>query len=291
VSETSEEPRILVITPVRDERAHLGATIASMVSQTLRPAAWMIVDDGSCDGTGELIDEAAAAHPWIRGCRREDRGRREVGGGVIEAFNTGLEHFDLDQFDFVCKLDGDLQFGERYFELLLEKFAADPRLGTASGKCWDRTATGWTLLRTGDDFSLGAAKCYRVECFRAIGGFVAEVMWDGIDCHRCLMLGWGARSFHDEELRLFELRPMGSSHKSVFHGRWRWGWGQYYIGTHWLYALAISVYRTFERPYGLGGACILGGYLWALVRREPRYPDLEFRRHLQRWQLARLRLS
>lgn len=284
-------PRILVITPVRDERAHLAATIESMTAQTLRPTAWMIVDDGSTDGTGELIDRAAEEHSWIRGLRRPDRGRRKVGGGVIEAFDDGLARFDLDDFDYVCKLDGDLRFGERYFEALMEKFAADPRLGTASGKCWDKTASGWTLLRTSDEFSLGAAKCYRVECFRAIGGFVAEVMWDGIDCHRCSMLGWKARSFHDEDLRLYELRPMGASHRSVFHGRWRWGWGLHFIGTHPLYAVAIACYRTFERPFALGGMCILGGYLWAALRRVPRYPDPAFRRHLRRWQLARLRLS
>ncbi|MDP6539815.1 MAG: glycosyltransferase [Planctomycetota bacterium] len=288
---TGEAPRILVVTPVRDEREHLGATIESMLAQTLRPAAWMIVDDGSSDGTGELVERTAAEHPWIQGLRRPDRGDRRVGGGVIEAFDAGLACFDLDEFDFVCKLDGDLRFGERYFEVLMEKFAADPLLGSASGKCWDRTASGWELLRTNDEFSLGAAKCYSVECFRAIGGFVAEVMWDGIDCHRCLMVGRHSRSFHDEALRLYELRPMGSSHGSVFHGRFRWGRGQHFIGTHPLYALGIALYRTFERPWLLGGLCILAGYLWSALRRTPRYADPEFRRHLRHWQLDRLRLS
>ena len=133
-------------------------------------------------------------------------------------------------------------------------------------------------------------KLYRVECFRQIGGFVREVMWDGIDCHRCRMLGWKARSFRDEELKFIHLRPMGSSFRSIFHGRLRWGRGQYYMGTHPLYALAIAGYRALERPWIAGGLLILIGYLTGYVRRRNRYDDPEFRRHLRRWQLARLHL-
>jgi len=146
-------------------------------------------------------------------------------------------------------------------------------------------------LRTGDEFSLGACKCYRVACFREIGGFVAQTMWDGIDCHRCRMKGWTARSFHDPQLRLYELRPMGSSDRSVLRGRWRWGQGQHFMGTHPLYALAIAGYRVSERPWIIGGLLILAGYLTGYVRRCPRYEDLDFRRHLRNWQLARLGLS
>ena len=261
-----------------------------MVAQTVKPQLWIVVDDGSSDATPAIVSRAAQKHDWIRLHRRADRGVREVGRGVIEAFYDGLNLIDLDHYQYICKLDGDLAFGSTYFERLIEKFEADPRLGTASGKCWDRVGDKWVPLRTSDEFSMGACKFYRVSCYRDIGGFVKEAMWDGIDCHRCRMLGWEARSFHDEELRLWEDRPMGSSHRNVFHGRVRWGRGQYFMGTHWLYALAIVCYRLFERPYLLGGIGILVGYLSGYVRRLKRYEDPEFRRHLHRWQLSRLRL-
>lgn len=282
--------RILIISPVRDEEAYLPSTIKSVLAQTLRPREWIIVDDGSTDQTSALAREAAANYPWIRLHRRADRGVRSVGAGVIEAFNAGLALVSLDDFDYVCKLDGDLQFGPTYFEQLIDRFDRNPRLGTASGKCWDKTPGGWVPLRTGDDFSLGACKTYRVACFREIGGLVQQIMWDGIDCHRCRMKGWSAESFHDETLRLYELRPMGSSHRTVFHGRFRWGKGQYFMGTHWLYACGIAAYRTFERPYGFGGLCILAGYLAAMIQRMNRYDDAEFRRFLRRWQLRKLGL-
>src|SRR5436189_3614691 len=97
--------------------------------------------------------------------------------------------------------------------------------------------------------SVGMTKFYRTTCFREIGGFVREVMWDGIDCHRCRMFGWKALSLRDPELQIVHLRQMGSSHKSVFHGRLRWGRGQFFMGTHPLYLLAIAAYRMAERPW------------------------------------------
>ena len=85
--------------------------------------------------------------------------------------------------------------------------------------------------RHGDDTSLGMTKFYRVACFKAIGGFVREVMWDGIDCHRCRMKGWIACSWDEPELRFVHLRPMGSSQQSIYAGRMRHGSGQYFMGT------------------------------------------------------------
>jgi poly-beta-1,6-N-acetyl-D-glucosamine synthase len=283
--------RLLVISPVRNEAAYLQTTIDSMIAQTVRPTLWLIMDDGSTDDTAAIAERAAVQHPWIQVLRRPDRGVRKLGGGVVEAFDDGLSRFNLDEFDYVCKFDGDLEFQPGYFERLLDKFEKDPRLGTASGKSWIRVGDRLAPERTGDDFSQGQSKLYRVECFRQIGGFVREVMWDGIDCHRCRMLGWKAQSFRDEDLKFIHLRPMGSSFKSIYTGRLRWGYGQYFMGTHPLYALAIASYRMLERPWVVGGLLILAGYLRGYLRRLPRYDDLEFRRHLRRWQLARLRLT
>ncbi|MBK8267397.1 MAG: glycosyltransferase family 2 protein [Planctomycetes bacterium] len=283
--------RILIISPVRDEAAYLQQTIDSMVAQTLRPVVWLIVDDGSKDETPQIAERAARAHSWIRLYRRPDRGRRKVGGGVVEAFNEGLAQFNLDEFNYVCKLDGDLEFMPVYLERLMEKFEADPRLGTASGKSFQRVNGRLIWERTGDDFSQGQTKLYRVQCFNEIGGFVSEVMWDGIDCHRCRMLGWKAHSFRDESLKFIHLRPMGSSFRSIYHGRLRWGYGQYFMGTHPLYAIAIAGYRMLERPFIIGGLLLFAGYWSSWLSRKPRYPDLKFRSFLRRWQLARVGLS
>ena len=282
-------PRLLVISPAKDEAQYIERTIHSMVSQTFRPTLWIVVDDGSTDQTGEIAERAARGHDWIRVLRRPPGTQRRVGPGVIEAFYAGLGLVHLEDFDFVCKLDADLEFAPGYFAELMDRFARNPRLGTASGKTWIPVGDHFVQERTGDEFSHGVAKLYRRECFEQIGGFVREVMWDGIDCHRCRMLGWEAVSYPDPELRILHLRQMGSSHRSVFHGRMRWGRGQYFMGTHPLYALGISVYRMLERPWILGGLGILAGYVGAWLRRQPRYEDPEFRRFLHAWQFQELK--
>jgi len=282
--------RCLVISPVRNEATYLQRTIDTMVAQSARPTVWLIVDDGSTDETPAIAEHAAATHDWIRVHRRRDRGIRKVGAGVIEAFDDGLRQVDLDDFDYVCKLDGDLELPPRYFELLYERFEADPCLGTASGKSWMRIGGRLVWERSSDEMSQGQTKLYRVACFKEIGGFVREVMWDGIDCHRCRALGWKARSFRNRELRFIHLRPMGSSFRSIYRGRLRWGYGQYFMGTHPFYALGITAYRMLERPWIVGGLLILAGYARGYLMRQPRYDDPAFRRRLRQWQLERLHL-
>lgn len=281
--------RILVVSPTKNEEEYLERTIRSMVDQTVRPTLWIIVDDGSDDRTGAIADAAAAAHPWIRVLHRPAGTQRRVGPGVIEALYAGFDTVRLADFDYVCKLDADLEFGPTYFEACLRRFEANPRLGTLSGKTHIPVGDRWVLERTGDEFSHGVAKLYRRECFEQIGGFVREVMWDGIDCHRCRMLGWEAASDPAPELAIKHLRQMGSSHQSIYHGRRRWGRGQYFMGTHPLYLLGISAYRMAERPWILGGLNILVGYVGAWWQGQRRYDDPAFRRFLHAWQLAELK--
>lgn len=287
---TKASSGILVISPVKDEASYLQTTINSVVAQSLRPALWVIVNDGSTDETGAIADAAARRHDWIRVVHRMPGENRRVGPGVIEAFYVGLTSVaDWRSYEFLCKTDGDLEFQPRYFETLVERFRENPRLGTASGKVLLLEDDGsFSPERIGDGFSFGCAKFYRQTCFEDIGGFVREVMWDGIDCHRCRMLGWEAVSYPDPDLTIKHFRRMGSSFKSIYHGRRRWGRGQYFMGTHPLYMLGIFAYRVFEKPYVLGGLNILTGYLHAWATGADRYEDARFRVHLRQWQLAEL---
>ncbi len=285
--------RYLVIMPTRNEEKLLQNTLDCLAKQTLLPARCVIVDDGSTDATGSIADDNAAKHPWISVVHRPDRGVRKVGGGVIEAFYAGYDSINPKDFDYICKLDADLTFSERYFELIIEKLEADPKLAAASGKVWNPSLGMDKLFEEGiiDEQVSGAAKFYRREAFEDIGGFVKEVMWDGIDFHRARMFGWKTWSFRDDDLRLFHHRLMGSTHKSIYHGRRRWGRGQWFMGTHPLYILASGVFRMRERPFVVGGAMIVAGYVQAALEGAPRYDDPRFRRHLHAWQLKRLGLS
>ena len=277
--------RYALISPCRDEDEFLEITIKSVAEQTLPPAKWLIVDDGSTDRTPEILARAAEKYPFIQVVRRGDRGHRSVGPGVIDAFYYGLERIDLDQYDYVCKFDCDLEFGPRYFERTVELFEADPWLGTLSGKLHLRTEDGKLVReRTGDENSVGPIKFYKVPCFKDIGGFVREVCWDGIDGHLCRMKGWVASSVDDPELRIIHLRQMGSSHVNLWNGRKRWGRGKYFMGSTPYYIAAVSLYRMAEQPYVLGGLGILVGYVQASMKRAPRMEERDYRDYLRRFE-------
>jgi len=268
-------------------------TLDSVASQTVPPALWVVIDDGSTDETPEILEEYSAKLPYLRVVRRENRGRRSVGPGVIEAFYAGLETVDLGDFDYVCKLDLDLDLPPRYFETLMARMEAEPRLGTTSGKPYfHHPQTGaLTPEVCGDEISVGMTKFYRVECFQEIGGFVREVMWDGIDCHRARQIGWIAESVDAPELRFLHLRPMGSSQQGIWTGRLRSGYGQYFMGTGFEYLFASACFRLLQHPVVSGSVAMIWGYLRSALRRLPRYGDAEFRRFLRRYQRACLVLG
>ncbi len=274
----------LLVSPCRNEAQYMRQTLDSVIAQSIRPAKWVIVDDGSTDSTPGILQEYADKYDWIDIVTRPDRGRRSVGPGVVDAFYSGYATVNPDDYSYFCKLDLDLRLPPRYFEVLMKRMQDEPRIGTCSGKAYIETKQGLVNEGHGDETSLGMTKFYRVSCFKDIGGFVREVMWDGIDCHRCRMRGWIACSWDDTDLRFTHLRPEGSSQQSVYVGRMRHGYGQYFMGTGLAYMAASAVFRMKEKPYVIGGLATLLGWLRSWIQRKPRYEDYEFRSFLRRFQ-------
>lgn len=259
-------------------------TLDSVVAQTLTPALWVIVDDGSTDATPQILAEYATAHDWIRIVQKPDRGHRAVGPGVIEAFYAGYDTIDPADFAYSCKMDLDLDLPPRYFETLIERMEANPRIGTCSGKPYIRHGGALISERRGDEMSVGMTKFYRRECFEAIGGYVREVMWDAIDCHKARAMGWIAVSWDHPDLNFEHLRPMGSSQTSIWTGKRRHGFGQYFMGSDFLFYCATCAFRMTERPFVLGGLAMLQGYLQAWMRGDRQLDDAELRAFIRAYQ-------
>jgi glycosyltransferase involved in cell wall biosynthesis len=252
-----------VITPVRDEEKYLSATIASMCAQTLLPLKWVLVDDGSRDQTGLIIDNAAAQHNWIVAIHRDNRGFRQAGGGVIEAFYSGFSHIADTSWEFVAKFDGDLSFDRHYFERCLAEFKRDASLGIAGGTCCKLVGSELVPEYTGEPIFhvRGPTKIYRRECFAQIGGLIRAPGWDTVDLIKANMLGWKTRTF--SHIPLHHLRPTGGA-----YGSWNdWvknGLANYVTGYDPLFMACKCLRRTLKKPHGNGAALWLGfmkGYL------------------------------
>lgn len=283
--------RYLIVTPAHNEEEFLGVTLTSVAAQRVLPHAWVVVDDCSTDGTWGMLESFASTHPWVRPLRRLPSDRPSGTDGLASAaeaaaFNAGLRQAADVDWDFVVKLDADIELPPDYFERLLAEFAADPSLGIAGGHCyeWRRGRLWWEAVP--EDHVRGATKMYRRECFEAIGGMRETLGWDTIDQVTAEMRGWKVRSIRG--LDLLHHRRTGSA-SGVIRGRLRHGRGSYLVGYHPGFMFVRAARRLLDPPPIVGSVLLLAGYFAAWLRREPRAVDAEFVAFFRRRQLGKLR--
>src|SRR5213592_861494 len=94
----------VLITPARNEAQFIEQTIRSVIGQTFRPAKWVIVSDGSTDGTDDIVRKYAAEHEWIELVRMPERSERHF-AGKVRAFNAGHAKVKDVKYDIIGSLD------------------------------------------------------------------------------------------------------------------------------------------------------------------------------------------
>jgi len=279
--------RYVVITPARNEAQHIENTIASMVRQSLTPRQWVIVNDGSEDGTADIVQRHIQRVPWMTLVQRPNRGFREPGVGVVQAFYEGYGSIHPHDWEFLVKLDADLSFASDYFQRCFEAFETNPRLGICGGTvCHQQNGT--LLPERCPAFHVrGATKIYRRKCWDDIGGLPRITGWDTVDEVKANMLGWQTASL--PHVKIVHHRYTGSADGSwqnaVKNGR-----ANYIAGYHPLFMLAKCLKRLPERPFVIGAIGLLCGFISGYLRRIPQLDDREVIRYLRQQQIQRLLL-
>jgi glycosyltransferase involved in cell wall biosynthesis len=280
-------PKYVIISPVRDEEEYITETIQSVMAQTMLPYEWVIVDDGSTDDTGKIIDGYASKIPWIKAVHRDNRGFRKAGGGVIEAFYDGFGALSTRDWQFIIKLDGDLSFQADYFENCFQEFTKDPKLGIGGGEIYHRVDGALEIEKNPRFHVRGATKIYRRECWETIEGLFAAPGWDAVDEVKANMLGWNTRSF--ESLKVIHQRYTGAA-----DGNWRDavknGLADYIAGYHPLWMFAKCLTRLGRKPYLVGSFGHFYGFLSGYAKKVPQVDDPALIRYLRQQQLRRLLL-
>jgi poly-beta-1,6-N-acetyl-D-glucosamine synthase len=288
------DPRVLIVSPVRDEAAHLERVVAGVVGQTRRPDRWVIVDDGSTDGTAELLERLTAEHDWIEVVRTPadftagGKGTdRLAKAAAPRAWNFGLRAAGgAEPWTHVGKLDGDTELRPAYLAGLLAHFAADPELGCAGGiRLEPDERGGWYEIPIPREHVPGALKLYTRECFTAIGGMRELLGWDAIDEITARM--HGLRTQHFPELETLHHRPWGTADGRL-RGRVRYGHASYVArqSPSWILLKSFKVAKM--PPVGLSGLAFAYGYARAVVKRADRVEDPEFARFVHAELRARM---
>jgi poly-beta-1,6-N-acetyl-D-glucosamine synthase len=282
--------RILLISPVFNEGAHIGRVVRSVAEQRLPPARWIVTDDDSSDQTLAILRDWETRVPFMEVVENPGKASRERDGLATarEAvrFNAALELANVDDYDFIGKLDGDIELAPHHFERLLGHFADDPALGIAGCELVEPAAEGPMSVKIPSHHVHGAVKLYSIGCFKQIGGMVPVLGWDVVDETFARMRGFRTQTFQDVEAN--HLRPAGSAAGRV-RGRVRAGEVAYIVQYEpwWVVPRAAKVALT--RPWVISGAAFLYGYVRAAIERRERIGDEEYRRFVRREFIQRVR--
>lgn len=271
--------RYVIVTPARNEAGNIERVIQSMVAQSVKPLKWVIVSDGSTDGTDDIVKRWAAEHPWIELVRCPERTERHF-AAKVNAFNAGYARVKAIEHELIGSMDADISFDADQFEFLLGKFAEEPKLGLA-GTSFKEDGMEYDFRFSSAEHVSGALQLFRRECFEAVGGYV-PVKGGGIDViavWSARAKGWKTRTF--TELFYRHHRKMGTAKDGLVKVKFKDGRKDYVLGGHPLWEIFRVCYQMTKRPLIVGG-CALGlGYFLAAIRRveRPMPPELvRFRR-------------
>jgi glycosyltransferase involved in cell wall biosynthesis len=281
-------PTYVLITPARNEAQFIDLTLKSVVAQTVRPLKWVIVSDGSTDGTDDIVNGYTKTYPWIQLLRMPERNERHF-AGKVNAFNAGHASVrDLD-YEVIASLDADISFDEEYFSYLLGKLAEDPQLGLVGTPFIDDESTKYDYRYVNIDHVSGACQVFRRECFEDIGGYT-PVKGGGIDYLAVVtarMKSWKTRTFTNKACH--HHRVMGTAENSLFHARFKNGIKDYAFGNHPLWQCFRTTYQMTRKPVIFGGSALMAGYLWGMVRRVDRPVSPQLVAFVRREQMERLK--
>ncbi|MFL5845908.1 MAG: glycosyltransferase family 2 protein [Solirubrobacteraceae bacterium] len=267
----SNAVRYSVISPVRDEAEHFARTAEALIAQSQPPAEWIVVDDGSTDGTYELAAGYAAAHPWIQVVRSDADHERARGAPIVRAFKRGMREL-REPYDVVVKLDGDIYLAPQYFAWVCDVFARDERAGIVGGVSFIPGPDGrWRLDNVNLDSLRGIAKAYRATCLEDIGGLPESMGWDGIDEFAARARDWNVHVL--TELPILHYRPRGARQR-WWKSRWEEGRANHFMGYRWSFlAVRAAKQALVQYPPLLGGLLLAAGFVSAAITRRPRHPD------------------
>lgn len=255
----------VLITPAKNEERFIEKTIESVVSQTLRPFRWIIVDDGSTDRTPEVVARYLARYGFIRLLRLQASGERSFSRKAA-AFNAGLQFLEGAHYSFLGNLDADVSLASSYYENMMAEFSKNARLGIAGGILYTKLGPKFMTSDNTPDSVGGAVQLFRRECFEEIGGYL-PLPYGGIDAAAEItarMKGWIVRKF--PENKVYEYRHTGSALNGLYAARFKEGLKFHSLGYSTIFYLLRCISRLKDPPFLVGSALSIFGFLYAKVK-------------------------
>jgi hypothetical protein len=272
-----QTPKILIVTPARDEERNIKILADSLESQTRKVNLnWIVVDDGSVDKTSGVCKSLNLSFE-LRLIRREKSGKL-ITGGAFAAWWAGVD-FGLAEYpdsDFIMKLDADVELSKEYFECLFDHISID-KLGIAGG----------TIIGTHREQNVyvpGPVKLYSREALNLVRALPVATGFDVMDAILCQFHGLTVQVIPSAQFRMN--RKIGHS-EGLLHGCYRNGMVCRWVGYAPEYFTLHAIRHFFRSPLFLGSIWMLYGFIF--TSKGPYPPELrEAHRRLQRQRLRKI---
>lgn len=221
-------PPVSVIVPAYNEAVGIAASVRSLVANVYPVVEVIVVDDGSTDGTADIVD--ALALPGVTVVRQANQGK-------AAALNTGLAHAS---HDVIVMVDGDTLFDVDTIRWLVQPLA-DPIVGAVSGNTkvgnrrhllgqWQHLeyVIGFNLDRRMYDLLWcmptvpGAIGAYRRDALEAVGGVSGDTLAEDTDLTMAINR-FDYRVVYEERALAWTEAP--ASLNALWRQRYRWCYG------------------------------------------------------------------
>lgn len=272
----------ILVTPVKNEEANLPKTIESIVNQSEKPLLWLIVDDGSTDGSEKIIKNAIIKYPWILIFRLKES-KRDVGfhynhvcrigflNAIEQAQKRGIE------FNYIALQDADIILDPNYYAFLIKKMEQDPIIGISSGGTWSLKDGEYYQEKQINTKPSGCARIWKYNCFIETNGYEDAISSDSISNARANIAGWKTQRF--EEMKAYQSRPVSSA-EGLSKGYFKRGEAHYFRWMHPVVILTRAFLLVTNGHINLSIAYIKG-YLHAFKTKMPRQNDPELKKYFR----------
>ena len=217
--------KFLIIIPAHNEEKNIFFTLESLKNQSFKDFEIVVVNDGSTDKTGEIVENFKSQIPNLKLLNLE-KSVHEPGAKVVNTFNKGLKSVDVQSFDIICKFDADIIFPDNYLKKVNEVYETNPKAGMVSGLVKIKKSVfeknlafdfkdekhQWIFENISSKNHIrGPIKSYRKECFLQMNGLRPVLGWDNIDVMLAKKHGWETVTIKD--LWVKHLRPTAYKYK------------------------------------------------------------------------------
>jgi glycosyltransferase involved in cell wall biosynthesis len=275
-------PGYVIATPARNEMEGLPALLATIDAQEHKPLLWLVVDDGSTDGSREWLSERAKSSSYLEVTSAPEDADEYLGAHIARIKRWGLEHA-LERARargqaplYAGVLDADVDLPSEHYRRLIEVMQAEPRIGVASSvllaKHGDKTFME-PFQRA--DLPRGPTQFFRVACLDAIGGLPPWPSFDSIANVKARALGYETRLLTDVVATHNRETASRYGHAQGYARKGRYAW---FLGLHPVLVAARTAAYSSRRPHH-AGYHFLKGYLESALDRTPRCPDPIVRQH------------